>query len=47
MVVRRVCKEASGEALRGFSLPPSFPSLLLENHASYCKKTKRVWLFVC
>jgi len=35
-----VCEEASGGALRGFSLPPSFPSLLLENHPAYCKKPR-------
>jgi hypothetical protein len=37
------CAEVANErALAGaFSLPPTLPSLLLENHAAYCKKTRR------
>jgi len=38
-----MCAEtARGGALAGgFSLPPSFSSLLLENRASHCKKTRK------
>jgi hypothetical protein len=39
-------EEAHWRALGGgFSLPPSLPSLLLENHATHCKKNMgQAWL---